>query len=203
MARRGERARRAFDVLASLSAIVLLSPLWLALAALIKYETPGPVFFVQTRVGRGGRTFRMIKFRSMVQDAEHLREALEAYNEVKGGVLFKMRRDPRVTRLGQILRRTSLDETPQLLNVLLGHMSIVGPRPPLPAEVAKYTPAQRRRLEIKPGLTCLWQVSGRSLLEFDDQVALDVEYIERRSLWLDLVILARTIPAVFAARGAF
>jgi lipopolysaccharide/colanic/teichoic acid biosynthesis glycosyltransferase len=202
--RAGEDAiKRLFDVVVALTALALLLPLWIAIAVLVKYETPGPVFYVHTRVGRGGRPFRMFKFRSMVQNAEHLRAALEQHNEMKGGILFKMQRDPRVTRLGQVLRRSSLDETPQLINVLLGHMSIVGPRPPLPAEVAKYSPAQRLRLQAKPGLTCLWQVSGRSLLDFDQQVRLDVQYIQQRSLWLDLWIVLRTIPAVFAAKGAF
>lgn len=195
--------KRVVDIALVLPLIALCLPLWLVIAALIKYETPGPVFFRQQRVGEGGRHFRMWKFRSMVQGAEGFRHDLADKNEMPGGILFKMRRDPRVTRLGHVLRRTSLDETPQFLNVLLGDMSLVGPRPPVPAEVAQYDARQMGRLAVKPGLTCLWQVGGRSWLPFDQQVALDLDYIRRRSLLLDLTILLRTVPAVLSGRGAF
>jgi lipopolysaccharide/colanic/teichoic acid biosynthesis glycosyltransferase len=144
----------------------------------------------------------MYKFRTMRTDAEKLKEQLIKHNEA-GGVIFKMKRDPRITRVGRILRKLSLDELPQVINVVRGEMSIVGPRPPVPSEVAEYTPADRRRLEARPGLTCLWQVSGRSDIPFERQVSLDVEYIETRSLWQDLVILARTVPAVLLGKGAY
>lgn len=195
--------KRVFDVIGVIPLILLSLPVWLGVALLIKVETPGSILFSQTRIGRGGTPFRMWKFRSMVQGAEAFKRDLQHENDVPGGVLFKMRRDPRVTRLGQVLRRTSLDETPQFLNVLLGHMSLVGPRPPVPEEVAQYTPHQMGRLGAKPGLTCLWQVGGRSWLPFEQQVDLDLEYIRRRSFWLDLGILLRTIPAVLTGRGAF
>lgn len=201
--RRADLAKRALDITLVVPLIVLTLPAWLLIAALIKLETPGPVLFRQTRVGHGGRHFTMYKFRSMVANAEAQREDLEKHNEMAGGILFKMRRDPRVTRLGHFMRRWSVDEVPQFLNVLLGQMSLVGPRPPIPSEVAKYTAEQRRRLDTKPGLTCLWQVYGRSEIPFARQVKLDIVYIRRRSLWLDVRILLRTIPAILGGRGAF
>lgn len=201
--RRSDIAKRFLDVVVVVPLIALCLPVWLLIAFLIKLETPGPVFFRQRRVGLGGVPFSMYKFRSMVADAEDRRDELEKLNEMDGGILFKMKKDPRVTRLGHVLRRWSLDETPQFLNVLLGQMSLVGPRPPVPEEVAKYTVGQRRRLHTKPGLTCFWQIYGRSEIPFASQVRLDVLYIKRRSLWLDLTILAKTIPAVLGGRGAF
>jgi lipopolysaccharide/colanic/teichoic acid biosynthesis glycosyltransferase len=200
---RSDMAKRTLDLAVVIPLILVCMPVWLLVAILIKLETPGSVLFRQTRVGRDGKTFNMYKFRSMVADAEDRRKDLESLNEMEGGVLFKMRRDPRITHVGHVLRRASIDETPQFLNVLTGEMSLVGPRPPLPDEVERYNAEQRRRLETKPGLTCLWQVSGRSLLSFDKQVHLDTVYIEQRSLWLDLVILLKTIPAVLGGRGAF
>ena len=200
---RSDVAKRTLDLVVVIPLIIMCLPVWALVAILIKLETPGPVLFRQTRVGENGTTFRMFKFRSMIANAENKRKELEALNEMEGGVLFKMRRDPRITRLGHVLRRASIDETPQFINVLTGEMSLVGPRPPLPEEVVRYSATQRRRLETKPGLTCLWQVSGRSFLSFDQQVRLDTVYIERRSLWLDLKILLKTIPAVFGGRGAF
>ena len=200
---RSDVAKRTLDLVVVIPLIIMCLPVWALVAILIKLETPGPVLFRQTSVGENGTTFRMFKFRSMIANAENKRKELEALNEMEGGVLFKMRRDPRITRLGHVLRRASIDETPQFINVLTGEMSLVGPRPPLPEEVVRYSATQRRRLETKPGLTCLWQVSGRSLLSFDQQVRLDTVYIERRSLWLDLKILLKTIPAVFGGRGAF
>jgi len=195
-------AKRAIDVVGSAALVVLLAiPLvviWLA----VRLTSPGPAFFRQERVGLCGATFTMWKFRSMYQDAEARRAELEAHNEMSGGILFKMVDDPRVTPVGRILRRTSLDELPQLWNVLRGDMSLVGPRPCLPSECAKYSPWHRRRLEAKPGITCLWQVMGRSEIPFERQVALDVEYIHAQSLWFDIRILLLTIPAVVRGQGA-
>jgi len=194
-------AKRAFDVVVSGAMLLLLAPM-LALAALaIRLESPGPVFFRQRRVGLNGREFTLFKFRSMQRDAEALLGALRARNEMSGPV-FKMRSDPRVTRVGAFIRRTSLDELPQLWNVLRGEMSIVGPRPPLPAEVRQYKRWQRRRLSMKPGITCTWQVSGRNNIDFDRWMELDLEYIDRWSLWNDVQICMRTIPAVLSSRGA-
>src|SRR5262249_4161617 len=154
------------------------------------------------RVGRHGRRFTMCKFRSMVPNAEALKAQLLVRNEMADGIIFKIRRDPRVTRVGRLIRKLSLDELPQLFNVLRGDMSLVGPRPPVPSEVARYDPAHRRRLSARPGITCLWQVSGRNEIDFSGQVRLDVQYIERQTLGLDVVILLRTIPAVLTGRGA-
>jgi lipopolysaccharide/colanic/teichoic acid biosynthesis glycosyltransferase len=165
-------------------------------------ESRGPVFFKQERLGKATRRFTMIKFRSMYIDGEERIKDLVALNEATGP-LFKMRRDPRITRVGRILRRTSLDELPQLFNVLLGTMSIVGPRPPLPRELAGFDEIQRARLRVLPGLTGLWQVSGRSDLPFEEMVRLDMEYIEKRSLVLDLRIIAMTVPSVVLGVGAY
>ena len=166
-----------------------------------KLESPGPVFFRQVRVGKNGRPFRMYKFRSMHIDAEARLESLRAQNEASGPV-FKMKNDPRVTRVGRFIRRTSIDELPQFLNVLFGEMSVVGPRPPVPAEVRQYQRWQRRRLSVKPGITCTWQVSGRSNISFDQWMKLDLEYIDTWSLWQDIRICFRTVPAVLLSRGA-
>jgi lipopolysaccharide/colanic/teichoic acid biosynthesis glycosyltransferase len=176
---------------------------FLLIAALIKVTDGGPVFFRQTRVGEGGRRFRMLKFRSMVVDAEEKIHALTEKNRYPGNLTFKAIDDPRVTWIGRLLRKTSIDEMPQLWNVLKGEMSLVGPRPPLPCEVKKYGPLERKRLEVKPGLTCLWQIKGRSDLPFAHQVVLDIAYIKNRSLQLDLEIMMRTIPVVFTGRGAY
>jgi lipopolysaccharide/colanic/teichoic acid biosynthesis glycosyltransferase len=158
--------------------------------------------FRQIRVGRNGRPFVMYKFRSMVPDAEARKAAFMALNEMTDGILFKIRKDPRVTRVGRVCRKLSLDELPQFVNVLRGEMSLVGPRPPVPSEVALYDPADRRRLAAVPGITGLWQISGRSNIDFRGQVQLDIKYIERQTLGLDLEILARTIPAVLSGKGA-
>ncbi len=196
------RLKRALDLGGAL-ALLLATGLLLAVIALaIKLEDGGPVFFRQMRVGRHGRLFVMHKFRSMVPNAEALKTRLLAQNEMRDGILFKIRKDPRVTRVGRLLRKTSLDELPQLLNIVRGEMSLVGPRPPVPSEVALYDPAHRRRLAVTPGITCLWQISGRNNIDFPGQVRLDVEYIERQTLGLDLAILLRTIPAVLSGRGA-
>ena len=194
--------KRMMDSGLSVLTSILISPVLLLLALAVKLDSPGPVFFWQTRLGRGGEPFRCVKFRSMRVGSEVEQAQLEALNEAQGPI-FKIRDDPRPTRVGRYLRRTSLDELPQLWNVLRGEMSLVGPRPPIPDEVERYEDWHRRRLEVVPGITGLWQVSGRSELNFDEMVILDLYYIENWSLALDLQILARTIPTVLARRGAF
>jgi lipopolysaccharide/colanic/teichoic acid biosynthesis glycosyltransferase len=188
-------------LLASLGLLATL-PLCLAIVVAIRLDSPGRAIFVQERVGIHGRRFRFYKFRSMYSDAEDRVEELQSSNEVSGPV-FKMRVDPRVTRVGNLLRRTSLDELPQLVNVLKGEMSLVGPRPPLPKEVEQYRPSDAIRLSVKPGLTCLWQISGRSMVGFDEWMELDREYVRKMSLWLDLSVLIRTVAVVFTMRGAY
>jgi exopolysaccharide biosynthesis polyprenyl glycosylphosphotransferase len=194
-------AKRILDVVVSASLLVFLSPVLLLTALLIKTTSLGPVFFVQERVGMNKRKFKMLKFRSMVVDAEQKKESLMALNEMQGPA-FKIKNDPRVTPLGRLLRKTSFDELPQLINVLKGEMALVGPRPPLPNEVAKYEWLHRRRLSIKPGITCLWQVSGRNDVPFVQWMQMDQHYVENWSIWLDLKILLKTIPVVFFGRGA-
>ncbi len=193
--------KRAIDVAASAAGLILLSPLLLVTAVLIKLDSKGPVLYAQERVGMNQRRFRMLKFRSMVADAEQKKAGLKHLNEAEGPV-FKIRNDPRVTRVGRFIRKFSIDELPQLFNVLKGEMSLVGPRPPLPDEVARYTWDQRRRLSVKPGVTGLWQVSGRSEVSFVEWVDMDLSYIDHWSLWNDFVILFRTVGAVFTGRGA-
>ena len=195
-------AKRTFDVVLSAAGLVLALPLLAVIALLIKLETPGPVLFRQERVGLHRQRFKLIKFRTMVVGAELMLADLAVHNEADGP-LFKIRNDPRVTRVGQFLRRYSLDELPQLWNVLMGEMSLVGPRPPLPKEVDAYEDWQLDRLEVRPGITGLWQVSGRSELPFDEYVRLDLFYIENWSLLNDLFILAKTVPMLLAARGAY
>lgn len=192
---------RLLDIVVSGVALVLLSPLILAAALAVRLSSPGPAFFRQQRMGQGGRTFTFYKLRSMCADAEARKKDVLALNEQEGPV-FKATCDPRITPVGRILRKTSIDELPQLWNVLKGDMSLVGPRPPLPDEVAEYEPWQRRRLDLRGGLTCFWQISGRSKIQFDDWVRLDLLYGRRASLWLDLKILALTVPAVLSGRGA-
>ena len=200
--RGADMAKRAIDIVASLAALVILSPVFLAIAAVVKLDG-GKVIFAQTRVGRWGREFKMFKFRSMRPDAEQRLAGLLAMNQHAGGVTFKIQNDPRVTRIGRYLRRYSLDELPQFFNVLLGNMSLVGPRPPVPREVALYTLADRRRLAVKPGITCIWQVSGRANIDFPGQVGLDVRYINSHSLAQDIRILLRTLPAVIFGSGGY
>jgi exopolysaccharide biosynthesis polyprenyl glycosylphosphotransferase len=190
------------DKLVSAFAMLLLSPVLIAIAIAVRATSPGPAFFRQARSGRDGRVFEMLKFRTMVDDAETQLDELRSHNEVDGA-RFKLRDDPRVTRLGGFLRRHSMDELPQLWNVLRGHMSLVGPRPPLPSEVRRYDDVAHRRLLVKPGMTGLWQVSGRAELEWDETVRLDLFYVENWSPLLDLQILWRTIPAVLRGRGAY
>ncbi len=194
--------KRLIDIMASVAVLAVASPLILLVGIAIKLETPGPILFTQTRVGRGGRHFTFYKFRSMKQGADREIQKLTSLNEATGPI-FKMRNDPRLTRVGKILRRLSLDELPQFYNILIGDMSLVGPRPPIPYEVEKYKEWHYKRLEVSPGLTGLWQVSGRSELTFDEMVLLDIWYIENWSLGLDLKIMMRTIPAVLLARGAY
>ncbi len=195
-------AKRVLDILGASAGIVICLPFWLIAAALIVLESRGGVFFIQDRVGENGKVFKFYKLRTMYSDAEQLKHALAAHNEMDGPV-FKMRRDPRITRVGRLLRRFSLDETPQLVHVLLGQMSLVGPRPPLVEEVARYEPWQTERLSVRPGLTCTWQVSGRNEIPFQQWVQLDIEYIRNRNFWVDLVLLLKTIPAVLTGRGAY
>jgi lipopolysaccharide/colanic/teichoic acid biosynthesis glycosyltransferase len=202
--------KRFFDIIASACAILLLLPVFAVLAILVKLDG-GPVFFRQTRIGFMGREFKMIKYRSMVVDAEARIKDLAHLNEHASGVMIKLTNDPRVTRVGRILRKSSLDELPQFWNVLLGDMSLVGPRPPIPREVALYTQADRRRFLVKPGITCLWQVGerqggvfeigSRHNIDFPEQVSLDMRYIESQSIVKDLWILAKTIPAILFGRG--
>jgi exopolysaccharide biosynthesis polyprenyl glycosylphosphotransferase len=194
-------AKRGIDIAISSLTLIALAPLFAIIAILIKLTSKGPVFYRQTRCGLGSRRFVLLKFRSMVDNAHDLLPELEAHNEVDGPV-FKMRNDPRCTAVGRCLRIMSLDELPQLWNVLRGDMSLVGPRPPLPQEVEQYEPWQRRRLRIRPGLTCLWALEGRSKLQFERWMRLDLLYIDNWSMWLDFKILLKTIPAVLLGRGA-
>lgn len=194
-------AKRAADLILSLLALILLAPLMLILAILVRLTSPGPILYRQTRCGLNGRRFTLYKFRSMVANAEELRSDLESLNEIEGAA-FKMKNDPRCTPLGRWLRKFSLDELPQLWNILIGEMSFVGPRPPLPQEVERYVPWQRRRLRMRPGLTCLWTLEGRNRLTFDRLVQFDLAYIDNWSLWLDLKIFLKTIPRVALGRGA-
>lgn len=199
---RAEPARRTLDILVAFTALTLLTPLLATLALLVWSEDRGPVFFQQERVGRGGRRFAFYKFRSMVPDAEALKASLSQQNEATGPI-FKMKDDPRVTRIGRVLRRYSLDELPQLWNVLKGDMSLVGPRPHLPRELEQCPSYPQERLSVPPGLICLREVSGRSKLTFDEWIALDLEYVRHRSLLLDLSILLRAIPAILRGDGAY
>jgi lipopolysaccharide/colanic/teichoic acid biosynthesis glycosyltransferase len=195
--------KRAIDAVGAAFGLTILSPVFLLVAVLVKATSPGPVLFVQLRNGKAGRRFRCCKFRTMLPDAGERKSELEEQNEMDGPV-FKLRRDPRVTRLGRVLRKYSLDELPQLWNVLCGHMSLVGPRPLPVEETASLTPAQRRRLSVKPGMTGLWQISGRCAIpDFNRWVELDLENVSRWSLLLDIKILLKTLPAVISARGAW
>jgi len=195
--------KRLIDIIGSSLVLIILSPVFLVVAILIKATSTGPIFFTQIRVGKYGRFFRFYKFRSMYVGAERQKHELMAQNESTDGVIFKMKNDPRVTPIGRFIRKYSIDELPQLFNVFLNDMSLVGPRPPLPEEVAHYSIEDRKRLDVKPGLTCFWQVSGRSQIPFKQQVALDEAYIRSWSLKQDLLILLRTIPAILTGRGAY
>jgi lipopolysaccharide/colanic/teichoic acid biosynthesis glycosyltransferase len=194
--------KRLLDLVGASLGLLLGSPLLLIAAIIIKLESRGPVIYKSIRIGRGARPFTFFKLRSMVDGADQHRHTLSHLNETDGPV-FKIAADPRVTRMGRLLRVTSVDELPQLWNVLRGEMSLVGPRPPIAEEVVQYEPWQLRRLDVVPGITCLWQISGRSRIGFQEWMRLDLEYIRHRSFWLDLKILIRTIPAVLSREGAY
>ncbi len=196
-------AKRVIDVTLASLLLIALTPLFLFVALAIKLTDRGPILFKQRRVGLHGVEFTCPKFRSMVTNAEKLKDALLANNDHNNGITFKMKKDPRITGIGRIIRKASIDELPQLWNVVRGEMSLVGPRPPVPREVALYTISDRRRLEVKPGLTCLWQVKGRGDIAFPEQVKLDVEYIESQSVLMDIKLLIMTIPAVLFGKGAY
>ena len=193
--------KRSFDVMASLLGIIVLFPLLIIISIAIKSFDGGPVFFKQKRVGKDGKKFIMYKFRSMVPDADKMVVDLQDKNEASGP-MFKIKDDPRITKIGKFIRKTSIDELPQLFNVLNNSMSLVGPRPALPREVTQYTIKQTERLLVKPGITCIWQVSGRSEIPFERQVEMDVYYVEHRSVWFDTKLLFKTIPAVISHKGA-
>lgn len=194
--------KRAIDVVGGVLLIVLLAPILVVTAIAIRVSSRGSVFYVQVRVGKGGRPFRMLKFRSMRRQAHDDRDNVIHLNEVSGPV-FKIREDPRLTRVGRLMRKLSIDELPQLMNVIAGQMSLVGPRPPLPEEYETYGPRECRRLSVRPGLTCIWQVSGRSDVDFESWVDMDLEYIDTWSFGQDLKLLLLTIPAVLSGRGAY
>ncbi len=194
--------KRSFDIIASAVGLVALGPVFLAVAIAIKCDDGGPVFYDQIRIGKNGKKFKMYKFRSMRVNAEDEIEKLQGHSEVDGA-MFKMKNDPRVTRVGKFIRKTSIDEFPQLLNVLLGQMSIVGPRPPLPREVADYTQYDKQRLYVKPGCTGLWQVTARNSVGFQEMVNIDLDYIQRRSIWLDLKIMFKTVKVIFVPNEAY
>lgn len=196
-----ELSKRCIDVLGSLCGLILLSPILLVIMALIKCESKGPVIFSQERVGLHGKKFKMYKFRSMVVNAEELKKKLAAQNEMSGP-MFKMKDDPRVTKVGKVIRKTSIDEIPQLVNVLKGDMSLVGPRPSLPQEVIQFESWMYIRHEVKPGLTCYWQVSGRNNIDFVDWMKLDVKYVEERNLWVDIKLILKTVFVLFGDKNA-
>jgi len=193
--------KRGIDILGASIGLVLASPVMLLAAIAIKLDSPGPVFFEQIRSGLYGRSFSMYKLRTMVRNAEARRDEIQHLNEMDGPV-FKIRHDPRITRVGRLLRMFSIDELPQLWSVLSGEMSLVGPRPPIPAEVRLYETAERRRLSMRPGLTCLWQISGRNDVEFDEWIKLDLQYIDTWSLWNDVKIVLLTVPVVLGGGGS-
>lgn len=194
--------KRAMDIIGSLCGIILLSPLLIIVAIAIKIEDPkGSIFFSQQRCGKDNKLFPMYKFRSMVSNAEELLEELMEHNEMDGPV-FKIKDDPRITRVGKFIRKTSIDELPQLFNILIGHMSIVGPRPAIPHEVAEYSDYHKQRLLVKPGLTCIWQVSGRNSIGFEEWMDMDLEYIEKRNLWMDIKLIFKTVGVLFGDENA-
>lgn len=194
--------KRIFDIILSLGGLIILSPLMAVIAYKIRQEDNGPIIYKQVRVGKDGRYFKMYKFRSMVADADQQLEKLKDQNEVKGA-MFKIKRDPRITKVGHFIRKHSLDELPQLVNVLKGDMSLVGPRPPLPSEVAQYTKYDKQRLYVIPGCTGLWQVTVRNEVGFDEMVQLDIEYIQKASLTFDLWIIWKTVEIVIRPNGSY
>ena len=196
-----EISKRAIDIIGAGSGLLLLSPVIAIVACAVKFTSKGPIFFSQKRVGKNGKLFDMYKFRSMVVNAEELKEKLANQNEMSGP-MFKMKDDPRVTKVGKFIRRTSLDELPQLWNVLKGDMSLVGPRPSLPKEVKQFEKWMFKRLTVKPGLTCYWQVSGRNNIDFEDWMKLDISYVEDRNLWIDIKLIFKTIFVLFGDKNA-
>jgi exopolysaccharide biosynthesis polyprenyl glycosylphosphotransferase len=194
--------KRLTDIIVALLLLALFLPIIPVVAILIQLDSPGPILFKQRRVGKNGKIFNFYKFRSMVSGAENVIGSLRPLSGVDGPV-FKIRNDPRITRVGRFLRRSSLDELPQLINVLAGDMSIVGPRPNLPSEVSQYVPWQKRRLDVTPGITCFWQIAGRSHIGFQEWMRLDLEYVRKRSYVTDLKIMLKTVPAVIARKGAY
>jgi len=193
--------KRMMDMVAAILALILLSPMLIVVAILIKIESDGPIIFKQERVGLRGKYFNIYKFRSMVIDAEKLKKKLESQNEMSGP-MFKIKNDPRVTRVGRFIRKTSIDEFPQLLNVLKGEMSLVGPRPSLPNEVEKFEPWMLKRLTIKPGLTCYWQVSGRNNIGFQEWMKMDICYVNKRNLWIDIKLIFKTLRVLSGDENA-
>lgn len=193
--------KRIMDVICSLSGLMFLMPIFCIVGILIKLESKGPVFFAQERVGKNGEGFKMYKFRSMVVNAEELKEKLHGKNEMSGP-MFKMKNDPRVTRIGKFIRKTSIDELPQLFNVLKGEMSLVGPRPSLPKEVVKFDDWMMERLDVKPGLTCYWQVSGRNDIDFEDWMQLDIRYVQQQSLLIDIKLVIKTFSVLIGDKHA-
>ena len=193
--------KRVFDIIASFCGLIILSPMLLIVSLAIKVDSKGPVFFKQKRVGKNGELFEMYKFRSMVVNAEELKENLEEQNEMSGP-MFKIKDDPRITKVGKFIRKTSIDELPQLWNVLKGDMSLVGPRPSLPKEVEQFDNWMFKRLSVRPGLTCYWQVSGRNNIDFEDWMKLDVKYVEERNLWIDIKLIFKTVFVLFGDKNA-
>lgn len=193
--------KRIIDIVGSLCGLVILSPILIIVGVLIKLESKGPIVFVQKRVGKNGKEFDMYKLRSMIVNAEEIKEKLKEQNEMSGP-MFKMKDDPRITKIGKFIRKTSIDELPQLLNVLKGNMSLVGPRPSLPHEVKEFDSWMLRRLDVKPGLTCYWQVMGRNNIDFEDWMKLDVKYVNERSLWLDIKLIFKTFFVLFGDENA-
>ncbi|OAA86932.1 sugar transferase [Clostridium ljungdahlii] len=193
--------KRCIDLILSFMGIIVFSPMMLMVSIAIKLDSKGPAIFFQMRVGKNGKLFKMYKFRSMVDDAEELLDKLQSKNEMTGP-MFKIKKDPRITRVGKFIRKTSIDELPQLFNVIKGDMSLVGPRPNLPHEVEKFTEYQKKKLLVKPGLTCYWQVMGRSSIDFDDWMRLDLEYIKDRSTMLDIKLIFRTLGVFFGDKNA-
>lgn len=194
-------SKGALDVIASFLGLVILSPILLIVAILIKLESKGPAIFAQSRIGLNGKEFKMYKFRSMVQNAEELKEKLAKQNEMSGP-MFKIKNDPRVTKVGKFIRKTSIDELPQLLNILKGDMTLVGPRPSLPREVEKFESWMLKRLEVKPGLTCYWQVSGRNNIDFYEWMKLDLKYVNDMGFWLDIKLIFKTVAVLFGDKNA-
>lgn len=191
-----EFVKRIIDILLSVLAIIVLSPIFLIVAIAIKLDSSGPVVYSQTRVGKNEKHFKMFKFRSMVINAEDMLKDLKPMNEMDGP-MFKIKEDPRITKIGRFIRKTSIDELPQLINILRGEMSIVGPRPSLPSEVEEFEPWMMERFVVKPGLTCFWQVSGRNNIPFRKWMELDIKYVKERNLWLDMKLVLKTVKVVF------